>query len=281
MNKKQTTQTTETIETLLHVAQRALLSGDMYEARKQFREVTDQYPTHVEGWLGLADSVLPYRDKREHLQRALMLDPDNQDVQQRLSDVERKIAAGEVLAPKPAPSSSNTARDDSNTPQPSPDDATIELDHCYRHPKRETGLHCIQCGKAICAQCAKQSVVGQLCPDCAHERRPPNYQVSVVHMLIAGATSLVVSLFMSYLLVRYLGYGFFGFFIAFFLGSIVSNFIVRLLDYLMRAKRGRAIQIATGVGIGLGVFPLIIYTQSLVLLIFGIVTIGAIIAQLR
>jgi len=28
------------------------------------------------------------------------------------------------------------------------------VEYCYRHPDRETGLHCIQCGRPICGECA-------------------------------------------------------------------------------------------------------------------------------
>ena len=38
--------------------------------------------------------------------------------------------------------------------------------HCYRHPDRETGLACSNCGRPICTDCMTQTPVGQRCPEC-------------------------------------------------------------------------------------------------------------------
>ena len=43
---------------------------------------------------------------------------------------------------------------------------TDELPHCYRHPDRETGLSCSNCGNPICPDCSVDAVVGQRCLDC-------------------------------------------------------------------------------------------------------------------
>jgi membrane associated rhomboid family serine protease len=42
---------------------------------------------------------------------------------------------------------------------------TVETQHCYRHPDRETGLSCSECGRPICADCATFAPVGIRCPD--------------------------------------------------------------------------------------------------------------------
>jgi len=51
---------------------------------------------------------------------------------------------------------------------------TVETQHCYRHPDRETGLACSECGRPICADCATFAPVGIRCPDHASAtgRRP-------------------------------------------------------------------------------------------------------------
>src|SRR5437867_4805029 len=36
---------------------------------------------------------------------------------------------------------------------------------CYRHPDRETGLSCSECGRPICAECMTVAPVGIRCPD--------------------------------------------------------------------------------------------------------------------
>ncbi len=37
--------------------------------------------------------------------------------------------------------------------------------YCYRHPDRETGLSCSECGRPICTDCMTQAPVGIRCPD--------------------------------------------------------------------------------------------------------------------
>ena len=41
---------------------------------------------------------------------------------------------------------------------------------CYRHPNRETGVSCSNCGKPICPDCMTPTPVGMRCPDCAGQR---------------------------------------------------------------------------------------------------------------
>ena len=43
---------------------------------------------------------------------------------------------------------------------------------CYRHPDRETGLSCSECGRPICTECMTAAPVGLRCPDHAGSRRP-------------------------------------------------------------------------------------------------------------
>ena len=40
-----------------------------------------------------------------------------------------------------------------------------ETRYCYRHPDRETGLSCSECGRPICADCATFASVGIRCPE--------------------------------------------------------------------------------------------------------------------
>ncbi len=42
---------------------------------------------------------------------------------------------------------------------------------CYRHPNRETGVSCSNCGKPICPDCMTSTPVGMRCPDCAGQRQ--------------------------------------------------------------------------------------------------------------
>src|ERR1700730_2361538 len=38
---------------------------------------------------------------------------------------------------------------------------------CYRHPSRETGVSCSNCGRPICPDCMTTTTVGMRCPECS------------------------------------------------------------------------------------------------------------------
>jgi membrane associated rhomboid family serine protease len=42
---------------------------------------------------------------------------------------------------------------------------------CYRHPSRETGVSCSNCGNPICPDCMTATPVGMRCPDCAGSKQ--------------------------------------------------------------------------------------------------------------
>jgi membrane associated rhomboid family serine protease len=42
---------------------------------------------------------------------------------------------------------------------------------CYRHPNRETGVSCSNCGNPICPDCMTATPVGMRCPDCAGQKQ--------------------------------------------------------------------------------------------------------------
>jgi membrane associated rhomboid family serine protease len=50
-------------------------------------------------------------------------------------------------------------------------DRMAELQRCYRHPDRETGVSCSECGRGICPDCMTFSPVGIRCPDHSGQAR--------------------------------------------------------------------------------------------------------------
>jgi membrane associated rhomboid family serine protease len=64
---------------------------------------------------------------------------------------------------------------------------------CYRHPNRETGVSCSNCGRPICPDCMTPTPVGMRCPECARERTrvtrgavaPTHYDAPATYLLIA------------------------------------------------------------------------------------------------
>ncbi|TMK42088.1 MAG: rhomboid family intramembrane serine protease [Actinobacteria bacterium] len=61
---------------------------------------------------------------------------------------------------------------------------------CYRHPSRETGVSCSNCGRPICTDCMTPTAVGMRCPDCAKQKtkvrtvRAPRSEPTVTIALI-------------------------------------------------------------------------------------------------
>jgi membrane associated rhomboid family serine protease len=49
-------------------------------------------------------------------------------------------------------------------------EATQTRQTCYRHPDRETGVSCSNCGRPICPECMTSTPVGMRCPECAREK---------------------------------------------------------------------------------------------------------------
>jgi membrane associated rhomboid family serine protease len=67
-----------------------------------------------------------------------------------------------------------------------------EVRYCYRHPDRETGLSCSECGRPICADCVNYAPVGLRCPD--HSGRAQGVKkvtTGVRRATFAGPTALV------------------------------------------------------------------------------------------
>jgi len=291
---------TSTIEVQELVAEgwAALQSGDTYQARKHFRQATEQDATYRDAWVGLAEAVLPYKEQREYLLRARELNPDDGEIRTRLAEVEQRLAAGDVLAPrKPARPDPTPSEAEAPTTPPDTEVPEVEQVFCYRHPDRETGLRCTQCGRPVCTECARPAFVGQLCPECTRERRQPNYQVSPGILGVAAVVSLAMSTTISLLVQWFFGGAGFFFIIALLIAPMVARLMVRVLDYATHAKRGRAMQLTVGVsmvaGAVLAIGLLLIITSVplsfmlanpfslLPLILFTVMTVITALAQLR
>jgi len=253
----------------------ALMAGDTYTARQFFRRALEVDPEHVDALIGLTGTVRAYREKREHLLHALIIDPANSEARAILTQVEAHLAAGEVLAPggvqgrTPVPSTST------DTP------AQTGTLYCCNHPKRETGLRCTSCDRPICAECVRMAAVGQLCPACARARRPVNYQVSAGSLALSAVVALVYGLFSSVVAGFALGMiGYFGLYLALIFGPMAGELLVRLLERVNR-KRGRSVQIVVGLCYGLAAAPVVLLFFNLGLIIFAIATLVTAVTRLR
>jgi membrane associated rhomboid family serine protease len=71
------------------------------------------------------------------------------------------------------------------------------LEHCYRHPSEQTGVHCTRCGRPICPACMIEAPVGYQCPECVGEarrefRRGPGRRIAVANARGTSLTSVIL-----------------------------------------------------------------------------------------
>ncbi len=198
-----------------------------------------------------------YEAARTTFERAVALDPANQEAADGLREAQRRLGIE---------GQRGTAE---------------QVEYCYRHPDTETALHCTSCGRPICVRCSTPAAVGQLCPECRKGRRASNYQVSALDLLKGGAVGLVVST-VAAALISLIGGGFFLFLIIFTVGPVAAELIVRSVDWATRSKRGRPMQITVGVAMFLGgVLAFLFVPNLLAIALFLLAGISAAVARLR
>jgi hypothetical protein len=250
-----TESTATEVQQLIQQGRAAALAGDTYAARGSFRRATELDPKCIDAWTGLSGVVPILAEKREYLQRALELEPDNSDIAASLRYVEQLQGEGMQIEPSRRRAERLASSDASPLlSAPEPLVVAAEIEYCYRHPDRETGLHCSVCGRPICAECAMMTSVGQLCPDDRKARRPVNYQVSARDVIIGGLVGLLASALVA-LGLFFFTRGFFALIIIFVAGPAIAEFIVRVVDRVTKLKRGRPMQITVAIAIVLGTLP--------------------------
>jgi hypothetical protein len=124
--------------------------------------------------------------------------------------------------------------------------------YCARHPKVETGLACGRCETPICPQCAVMTDVGARCPDCAPQRRLPQFEVNPLFLLrgigAAVAAGGVLGLVWGFVLPGQ--YGFFGIFIGAGLGYLIGEAV----SVSTNRKLAPVLQVIAGCGVVLAYF---------------------------
>ncbi len=170
-----------------------------------------------------------------------------------------------------------------------------EVMYCVNHPRTETLIRCSRCLDPICLKCAIRTPVGLRCPTCARRGRSPLYVLKPQDYVLTTAVALAVSLVAGALMTQA------GLFFALFLSIPVGGIIAEAVLRTTR-KRGRPVQIITGVSIALGALagpliwrmlasgslalpanPLVVLASLLNLgsLLYAVLAIGAAAARLR
>jgi len=79
---------------------------------------------------------------------------------------------------------------------------------CYRHPMRETGVACSNCGKPICTDCMTATTVGMRCPECARQRTRVVRPRALTDAVPVGTQALIAINVAAYLAELATGSGF-------------------------------------------------------------------------
>ncbi|MEE8518285.1 MAG: hypothetical protein V3S98_04080 [Dehalococcoidia bacterium] len=132
----------------------------------------------------------------------------------------------------------------------------MAVDTCHWHPDRETGLHCSNCGKAMCVECMRQHPVGIRCKECAKLNRLPTYQVSASYAARGIGAAIGMGILGSvglYVVFSILpAAGFFFFIIMGGLGYAIAAGVAAAVNY----RRGRPYQYMALGGVLLATAPL-------------------------
>lgn len=127
---------------------------------------------------------------------------------------------------------------------------------CANHPDRETLLRCNKCGNPICFSCAIRTPVGYRCNDCVREQQNVYFNAVSSDNLVALGVGFVLSLIVAPTVGFLLGsFGFFGFFIAFIVGSGAGTLVARIIRRAVGNRRGRKLPNFALAGIIIGVTP--------------------------
>jgi hypothetical protein len=103
----------------------------------------------------------------------------------------------------------------------------------------------------MCVRCVIPNEVGQLCRECYYKRIPERYRSTWLHWLAGGAIGFFLAAIIPIPLVFLLEVPFIGAMLylagGFLTGGLTAQLTLRIIN-----KRGQAMIVACGIGIGLG-----------------------------
>ena len=105
-------------------------------------------------------------------------------------------------------------------------DEDEHLERCYRHPNRETALHCLNCERPICVDCAIAAPVGFKCPECGKQSRAALARVPR-HKLLSGLAVALVASVIGGFAYALLSLPFIGWILSMFVGGLIAELAVR------------------------------------------------------
>lgn len=236
-----------TMQNLLReAASKAAQRGDTVAARNYYRAVLAQHPDDVESLLALAQLIPIVSERKRLLTQALQVAPDDPAVIAAHGEVEKLITSGHKIVVVDTTDSIDTKAVNEAIAH-----SAREPVACPVHRDFEATLRCTGCNRPMCVRCVIPNEVGQLCRECYYKRIPERYRSHWPHWLAGGGIGLILAALIPIPLVFLLSVPFIGpmLYLAggFLTGGLTAQLILRVLN-----KRGQAMIVACGVGIGLG-----------------------------
>lgn len=112
--------------------------------------------------------------------------------------------------------------------------------YCANHPDTETLLRCNRCNKPICLKCAVQTDVGYRCKECIRGVQDKYFNAETKDYPIAFVVGMIVTAIAAPIAGALIGrLGFFGFIIAFLLGSGAGGILAQIIRVSVGKRRGR------------------------------------------
>lgn len=234
---------------------------DTVSARNYFRAQIAQNPKNLTAYLSLA-KLLPVLMERERiLARAQRIAPEDAAIAEALQATQALLLQGVTIVPvtripetinleleaaADVIAQSGISTDLPIIPELVPEPVTV---YCPTHPEAIALLRCISCDQPMCARCATMTAVGQLCDNCKFARIPDRYKSRLGHHVLTFlfALSLTgIAIVLASFIVRF---PFIGPFLFLAGGILTGNLVVTTVTRLIK-KRGRALVIAAGIGVG-------------------------------
>ena len=118
---------------------------------------------------------------------------------------------------------------------------------CATHPKVETSLTCVKCGKPICPKCRVLAPVGARCPECARLYKLPTYRVTPVYYLraVGTASGMAIACGLLWALINL----FSPFFLNFLLAAGAGYAIAQVVSRSVNRKRGTGLAVVAGIAV--------------------------------
>lgn len=242
------------VDDLVQQARAAHRAGEDGVAESLFRRAAEIAPGRADVWLDLSGVVRDLAEKRRCLERALSLEPANEEVKAALAWVRRKesdlIEQGQIPEGYSREDEIGTVAHRAQWGAAPSAVAEISADeevlHCARHPDVETTLRCNRCNTPICPRCAVRTPVGFRCPDCVRSQRKIFYNAGWLDYVLAAVVALALSAIV----------GFFapilGWFFMIFIGPAAGGLIGEIIFRVTRRRRGRQMWLVAGASMIVG-----------------------------